>query len=41
MCKGVQTKKNEVLTTPEIYADIFLIQSDSQTFFMPDPNYPT
>ena len=41
MCKGVQTKKNEVLTTPEIYADIFLIQSDSQTFLMPDPNYPT
>ena len=41
MCKGVQTKKNEVLTTPEIYVDIFLIQSDFQTFFRPDPNYPT
>ena len=41
MCKGVQTKKNEVLTTPEIYVDIFLIQSDFQTFFRPDPNYLT
>ena len=41
MYKGVQTKKNEVLTTPEIYVDIFLIQSDFQTFFRPDPNYPT